>query len=201
MRLTPFIPTMLMILTLVGSVEGQSREWGLSTELGLSAFSGGARDSASSGTVGHPSRATSIGFRLDANSGKTRISVGLLYASTGLEISGSGLQVIARSAFKLFEVAPELAIRVFSLSSGGRVHVHGGMVIDRWKPAGEETRMLLGGLVAASVELPVSHRLTAGVRWETSITKSVFRQGEVPPEFELRRSLRHRVGLGVRYRL
>lgn len=198
MRNDAWCLALLGLTLMVNTASSQERSWGLAAEIALSSFSGNAHDTTGSGTNGHPSRATSIGLRFDKGWGAWRFALGALYTSTGVEISDESLEVIGKSAFSLYEFAPELAFQVLSLRSAGVFRVHAGLLIDRWHPVGSEARVLLGGSGAVSLELPITSRTSAQVRWETSTTGSVFRDDEVPTGYELRRSWRNRVGLGVR---
>ncbi|MEO8294547.1 MAG: hypothetical protein ABI613_03450 [Gemmatimonadota bacterium] len=171
--------------------------WGITPEIGSARFSGNARSISDETLSGHPDGASTWGIRFDRSSRRLRLSVGVLYASTGVVFEDD--QVIAgiKNALTLLEVTPELSATIFHVG-GGQLRLHGGMAIDRWSPDGDNRRTALGGLGALSLEAPLTPRLNLAVRWEAVITGSVFDENDLPSTFERAQGVRQRFGIGAR---
>ncbi len=189
------------LLVLALSLSSQSLlaqvSWGITPEVGSARFSGNARSISDDALSGHPAGASTWGIRFDRSGRRLRLSVGVLYASTGVVFEDD--QVIAgiKNALTLLEVTPELSAAIFHVG-GGQLRLHGGMAIDRWSPDGDTRRTALGGLGALSLEAPLSPRLSVAVRWEAVITGSVFDENDLPSDFERAQGVRQRFGIGAR---
>src|SRR5439155_1379097 len=110
-------------------------QWGVSAELGVARFGGTSRDS-SGATVG-PYKPTTLGLRLDRPLGSARVALGVLYAKTGLAAEGRGVAVVQNDIGSLWEIAPELSLRVARLGTGIEARVDAGPTIDFWNFDGE----------------------------------------------------------------
>lgn len=177
------------------------QEWGLSLEFGKASFSGHARSAATTPeTSGHPSGANTWGFQLDRTGRTIRFSVGVLLASTGVELENEEVAAEARNLLDLLEFSPQVSILVLRPRESS-VRLHAGLVVDRWSPEGDDARTTVGGLGAVSLEVPMSARIGVQVRWEGTLTGSVFDEDDLPAEFERKSGIRLRWVLAGRYRL
>src|SRR5438876_7692801 len=131
--------TLIGLLAAVAlAVPGQAgaAQWGVSAEFGVARFGGTSRDS-SGATVG-PYRPTTFGLHLDRGSGRVRVGVGVLYAKTGLAAEGRGVAVVQNDIGSLWEIAPELSLRVARFGTGIEARVDAGPTIDFWNFDGEQ---------------------------------------------------------------
>ncbi len=175
--------------------------WGVALEIGSAGFSG---HSGSTGDTpessGRPAGTSTWGVLLDRTGRAVRFSVGARVASTGVMIEDDEISVEARDVLTLLEIAPEAAVTVLR-PEGGAIRLHVGVVVDRWSADGVEARTRVGGLGGVSLEMPLARRIGIQVRWDASITGSVFRDEDLPADFERRSGRRTRWSLGARYRL
>ncbi|MEO8199840.1 MAG: hypothetical protein ABI679_04890 [Gemmatimonadota bacterium] len=189
----------LVLIVLPRPLLGQGH-WGITGEVGAAQFSGHAHSVSGLETTGHPAAASTWGIRLDHGTGRARLSVGLLYSTTGVEFESDDLVAGVKNLLTLLEISPELSWQ--ALHAGAcSVRFHGGMVIDRWSPDGDPARTALGGLAALSLEAPLSHRANIAVRWEATLTQSVFDDNDLPADFERKQGFRRRLGIGIRFSL
>lgn len=180
-----------------GRLLAQRPGWTITPEAGWARYYGGSEDS--TGTTGHPGRSMTWGARLGRSvSPGARLALGLHYSGPGLTVVAPGLAVEALGSFTLLEVAPEGALRILHASSGGGVWLHAGPVLDIWIPQSTGSRVIPGGLLAASAEAPLGDRLALEVRYEGVVSGSVFRPEDVSAGFRPRTMLRTRLGVGVR---
>ncbi len=197
MRTRMFMLAALSLLLSPETLSGQGR-WGITPEAGSARFSGHAHSVTGPEATGHPSAAGTWGVRFDRDLGKARVSVGLLRSATGVEFENDDLVTGVKHLLTLFEISPELSFQAVHLGAGS-LRLHGGMVIDHWSPDGDPARTSLGGLAAASLEVPLSRRTSVAVRYEATLTQSVFDENDLPSEFERKQGFRRRVGVGVRF--
>jgi hypothetical protein len=102
--------------------------------------------------------------------------------------------------FTLYELAPELGTRLIRLSRYADIRLAAGPVIDFWRVTGSDSRVRVGGRAALTLESPVADGVSGVVRAEGAVTGSMFDEGELPPEFNQRRTHRFLISLGLRYR-
>jgi hypothetical protein len=175
--------------------------WGLSFELGRAGFHGHARSvDIMPETSGHPSAARTYAIRIDRTGRRTSVSVAALIATTGVEFESEDASAEVRNLLELIEISPEIAVQVFHPREVA-VRIHVGVVLDRWRPEGENSRTALGALGAASLEVPLSSRVGVTIRWQANVTGSVFDEDDLPPGFERKNGWSERWVVGARYRL
>ena len=192
------LPGTLALLGLTLGASPAAAQWGVSAELGVARFGGTSRDS-SGATVG-PYRPTTFGLHLDRGSGRMRVGVGVLYAKTGLAAEGQGVAVVQNDIGSLWEIAPELSLRVARFGAGIEARVDAGPTIDFWNFDGEQ-RNRVGARAAAVAEWPLAHALTGSLRVSGMLSGSVFDAGDTPSGVERRATRRVGVAVGLRYRL
>ena len=192
------LPAILAWLSLTLGPTFAAAQWSVSAELGVARFGGTSRDSAGA-TVG-PYRPTTLGLRLERGSGRARVAVCLLYGETGLVAEGQGVAVVQQGIGSLWEIAPELSLRVARFGTGVEARVAAGPAIDLWNFDGEQ-RSRVGGHVAAVVEWPLARALSGALRVSGVLTESVFDAGDTPSGVERRATRRFGVAVGLRYQL
>jgi hypothetical protein len=174
---------------------------GLSLETGMVTFAGHAHSvGITPETGGHPSSGRTWGLQLDRTGRNVRFSVGVMIASTGVELENDDAAAEAKNVLGLLSIAPEISLLVFRPRQAS-IRFHGGLVFDRWSPEGDDARTSLGGLGAVSVEVPLSARIGMRLRWEGALTGSVFDEDDLPTDFERKTGIRQRWVVGARYGL
>ncbi len=192
------LPGTLALLGLTLGASPAAAQWGVSAELGVARFGGTSRDS-SGATVG-PYRPTTFGLHLDRGSGRVRVGVGVLYAKTGLAAEGQGVAVVQNDIGSLWEIAPELSLRVTRFGAGIEARVDAGPTIDFWNFDGER-RHRVGGRAAVMAEWPLARAFTGSLRVSGTLSGSVFDAADTPSGVERRATRRVGVAVGLRYRL
>lgn len=178
-------------------------EGGITVEAGWAGFAGTTRDSSTpgSGTSARPSRAARFGVRVAREFGRLGVALGFGYASTGLTEEGPDAAVVVHDLLTLYEIAPQVSLRVAHLSSGTTLRVHAGPVYDVWAVKDDNTRSRWGAGAAASVAFPLAGRWAGALRADAVVTPCVFDEGEPPAQFERRATWRTGVSVGLQYRL
>jgi hypothetical protein len=190
------VPLVLQLLSGSG-LQAQASRWGLTPEVGLSRFGGSAtRDSAGHESF-RPSSSTSIALRMDCTADGIRVAITLLYEKTGIMETGDEVAITLHDLVQLYSVRPELALRLLRLGPGG-LWAHGGISLERWQLAGEDPRNRIGALAGLSVSAPLGGGFSMEVRWEGTLSRSVFTQQDLPSRFSLRNTVHSRLGLGLR---
>ena len=192
------LPGTLALLGLTLGASPAAAQWGVSAELGVARFGGTSRDS-SGATVG-PYRPTTFGLHLDRGSGRVRVGVGVLYAKTGLAAEGQGVAVVQHDIGSLWEIAPELSLRVARFGTGIEARVDAGPTIDFWNFDGER-RNRVGGRAALVAEWPLARALAGSLQVSGMLSGSVFDAADTPSGVERRATRRFGVAVGLRYRL
>src|SRR5207302_9492163 len=150
------LPGTLALLGLTLGASPAAAQWGVSAESGVARFGGTSRDS-SGATVG-PYRPTTFGLHLDRGSGRVRVGVGVLYAKTGLAAEGRGVAVVQNDIGSLWEIAPELSLRVARFGTGIDARVRAGPTIDFCNCDGDRHNRVVGR-ASAVAERAVAHAL------------------------------------------
>jgi len=192
------LPGTLALLGLTLGASPAAAQWGVSAELGVARFGGTSRDS-SGATVG-PYRPTTFGLHLDRGSGRVRVGVGVLYAKTGLAAEGQGVAVVQNDIGSLWEIAPELSLRVARFGTGIEARLDAGPTIDFWNFDGER-RNRVGGRAALVAEWPLARALAGSLQVSGMLSGSVFDAADTPSGVERRATRRFGVAVGLRYRL
>lgn len=197
------IVRLVLLLGLLGPAAplAAQRSWGVALEVGSANFGGHAQSTdISPETKGHPSSTGTWGVRLDRTGRRVGFSLGILVASTGVEFVNDEAAVEARNLLELLEITPEVSFLLLKPREAA-VRVHAGAVLDHWSPEGDEARNSLGGLGALSVDVPFSSRISVQVRWQVTVTGSVFDEDDLPPEFTRKSGWSTRWVVGMRFGL
>ena len=177
-------------------------QWCVTAEVGLARFGGTSLDTAAADPTSlRPSRPTLVALRLGRDLGAIGFALAVARAPTGLLETGPDLAIVVPDVMTLYEVAPEVAVRVARSSAGATWRLHAGPVLDHWtvKQDGDRTRW--GVHVGSSLGFPLVSRLGVSVRAGATLTPSVFDAAELPDGFERRAMWRTGIALGVRYSL
>jgi hypothetical protein len=188
----------LLVLGLTLGPQVVAGQWGIALEIGVARFGGTSRNS-SGATVG-PYRPTTFGLRLDRSLGRARVTVGVLHAKTGLAADGQGVAVVQYGIGSLWEIAPEVSLRVARFGTGVEARVEAGPAIDFWNFDGER-RNRVGGRGAMVVEWPLARALMGSLRLSGVLSESVFDAADTPSGVERRATRRFGVAVGLRYQL
>src|SRR5260221_981733 len=130
-----------MALALAGpaTLAGQ---WTLTSEVGLTAFSGSARDS--SGLRVGPTRATVLGLRFGRESRNSGIGLRILTGSSGFGATDGDLTVIPEHQLRPVEVAGFFSWQLGQIGTASRLGFAAGPVFDGWMPQGATSRSRFG---------------------------------------------------------
>ena len=177
---------------------GLRAQWGIAADVGVARFGGSSRDT--SGTTVGPYRPTTFEVRVDRQLDATRVAIALMYAHTGIAGERGGLAVVQYDVASLWEIAPEVSLRVARFGTGVEARVAAGPAIDFWNFDGEQ-RTRVGGRAAAIVEWPLARALKGSLRVSGAVSESVFDAADAPSGVERRATRRLGVALGLRYQL
>jgi hypothetical protein len=197
-------PASLAVLAVLASTPApaaaQERGWNLSVEVSTVWFGAGA-ESPSEGLSAGPGPGTALGITASRNAGAVRIGLRLFRVESGLRLAGGGVSLTADDAgFTLYELAPEVGLRLLRLGTAGAgIRLAGGPTLDLWSWEGADDRTRIGGRALLGLESPITADWTLAAWLEGAVSGSVFDDGDLPPGYERRSLLRGRVGLEVRY--
>lgn len=181
-----------------GTLHGQ---WGVAFDVHRMGFGDTSLDTSTGGTEGsfHPGGAPAVTIRVDRRMGRMTIGLGLRYARSAVLIETPDLFVGLQDRFSMLEAAPEIRVRIAHTPAGANLHLYGGPVIGVWMFSDEGNRAVPGVVVGIAGEFPLFRKLALWVRAGAGLTRSVFQDGELPPEFERHSTRRTEVSLGLRY--
>ena len=177
----------------VGCVAGlssaASAQWGVTVAVQRNGFGGTSYDTSTGGTQSSflPGNTPAATLRLDRRFGRVALGLGIRYSRSAIVLDGKDLFVGLPGEIATFEAAHTVE----------RGYV--GPVIGAWMIRGQGTRGVLGGIGGVAGEFPVLERLSLEVRVGGGVTGSLFRPGELPPEYERRMTWRTEIGLGLHY--
>jgi hypothetical protein len=177
---------------------GLPAQWGMAADLGVARFGGSSLDT--SGTTVGPYRPTTFEVRLDRQLGATRVAVAVLYAKPGIAGERGGVAIVQYDVASLWEIAPEVSLRVARFGAGVEARIAAGPAFDLWDFDGEQ-RNRVAGRAAATVEWPLARALRGSLRLSGVVSPSVFDAADAPSGVERRATRRFGVALGLRYQL
>lgn len=189
----------------VGCVAGlssaASAQWGVTVAVQRNGFGGTSYDTSTGGTQSSflPGNTPAATLRLDRRFGRVALGLGIRYSRSAIVLDGKDLFVGLPGEIATFEAAPEVRVRLLRTRVGAAMHGYVGPVIGAWMIRGQGTRGVLGGIGGVAGEFPVLERLSLEVRVGGGVTGSLFRPGELPPEYERRMTWRTEIGLGLHY--
>jgi hypothetical protein len=194
--------TLAAVFALLGVAPGLPRaaasQWHVSAEIGVARFGGTSRDSAGA-RVG-PYRPTTLGLRVDHELGAARIVLSATYAKTGLAGEHGGVAFVQYDVASLWEIAPEISVRVGRLGSGVTARVEAGPALDLWDIQGEQRRRV-GGKTSLALEWPLGGRLAGSLRVSAALSGSILNPEDAPTGVERLSTRRFGVTVGLAYQL
>ena len=190
------LPVTLLLLGLVPLCRTAAAQWGLAAEIGVARFGGSARDT--SGTVVGPYRPTTVGLRVESGAGGVALALTVMYAKTGVAGERDGFAVVQYDAASLWDVAPQVSLRLARFGAGVEARLEGGPAVDVWTVDGE-SRTRFAAHAGAALQWPLARALTGSLRLTGSLSQSVFDEAEMPAGTERRSTRRLGIALGVRY--
>ncbi len=173
-------------------------QWGVSAYVGVARYGGSSRDT--SGTRVGPYRPTTFELRLDRVVGTTRVAFTVLYAKTGIAGERAGLAVVQYDVASLWEVAPQVSLRVTRFGAGVDVRLEGGPAFELWDLDGQ-ARNRVGGRAATVLEWPLARALVGSLHVNAVLSGSLFDASDAPSGVERHATRRFGVAVGLRYQL
>ena len=178
----------------------QQDTWSLSVEAGWTGVFGASRDP-TTGAAFRPANTLMLGLAAHRRTGTFELGIVLRTARSDLTIADGEVTITTNDLrFTLYELAPEFGTRLIRLSRYADIRFAAGPVIDFWRVTGSDSRVRVGGRAALTLESLVADGVSGVVRAEGAVTGSTFDEGELPPEFDQRGTLRFLISLGLRYR-
>lgn len=176
-------------------------QWGLALDLQRSAYGGGSKDTTSDGPGGsfRPGNSQGVTLRLERRMGTATVGLGARYVRAAIVLDADDVFIGLRGRFLGFEALPELRVRVARSRRGAMLELYGGAVIGIWNFEDTGARVTPGATAGVAGEFPILDRLKVSLRVGGSLLRSVFRDGELPPELVLRTMRRSEISLGLRY--
>ena len=177
----------------------QHEAWSLSAEAGWAGMSGASRDP-QTGAAFRPANGLVLGLAIGGRIGPVQLGLVLRTQQSDLTVADSQVTIITNDlGFRRYEIAPELGLRLMRVSRYAMIHLAAGPVVDLWRVTDSRSRTRIGGRAALTLESLVAEGVSGVVRAEGAMTGSMFDEGELPPGFTRRRTLRGVVALGIEY--
>lgn len=195
-RMKTRFTALAMLTTAVTNLSAQGSHWGLTPEIGFSRYHGSAREDSTDTTI-NPSAATSIGLRVDRTGNRIGWAVAILYEKTGVVETDAHLAVTIHDIITLYALRPEFSARLAQLGPTS-LNAHAGLSIERWEMPGKAPKYLPSGLGGVSIQAPLGDLFSLEVRWEATLSTSVFSAEDLPGGFHSQHTLHSRLGLGIR---
>src|SRR5882762_8482453 len=176
-------------------------QWWVGVEVGSSHYRGSSRDTSSGGGPRlRPGDGMTVAFRVDRRLGRVGVAVRASLGTPGITGDQGPIAVVDKSTGQVVELATLVAVRVGGIGPSGALQAELGPALHLWD-LDDEVRSRLGALGALAYEWPVAERFLGAIRLEGTVSKSWFKKGELPPEYDRRPTWRYGVTLGVRYRM
>ncbi len=190
----------LLLALLTGASSEAPAQWLLSAELGAARFWGASAE-VGGGPSFRPYRPTVLGVGLEHQGGRLGLGVRLQYASASLALEGKDAVAAVKGALDVYGIAPELTMLLKRLDSGLQLRLSGGPLMEFWDIGAGASHSRLGAQVGLDFDLPLSSRITAGLRVTAAVTPSPFDRGDLEPFYEPRALWRRGLNGGLQYRL
>jgi hypothetical protein len=193
MRMLAVASVAVGLATAARPVAGQ---WSIGAEIGVARFGGSSRDS--SGITVGPYRPTTFELRVDRGFGAARVALAVLYAKPGIAGEQPGIALVQYDLASLWEIAPQLSLRLARFGAGVDVRVEAGPGVELWS-VDDERRTRVAARTALALEWPLARALTGSLRVSGALSGSVFDASETPAGVERRATRRVGVAMGLRY--
>jgi len=176
-------------------------QWWTGLELGRTNYRGSAHDtSGGAGPKLRPGDVSTFAIRVDRRLGSLGLALRASIGTPGIAADGGSLVVTDRTTGQLIELATLVAVRVGGIGPSGAVRAELGPALHLWD-LDDDIRSRLGALGALAYEWPVAERFSGAIRLEGTVSKSWFKEGDLPSQYDRRLTWRYGVTLGLRYRL
>jgi hypothetical protein len=175
-------------------------QWGISLDLQRAAYGGTSKDT-SSGAEGslRPAKTQAIALRLDHQWKRLAVGLGVRAARSAAVLDAPDIYAGIGGEFNAVEVLPEVRWQVARSSRGATLDLYGGPVLGRWTFEEFGERWVPGATVGLRGGFPIFDRLALSLRIGGSLMRSVFRNGELPPQVVTKPMRRSEIALGLRY--
>jgi hypothetical protein len=192
---------LLLAVSLAGASREAPAQWVLAAEIGAARFWGASAETGGSGRSFRPYRPTIVGLGLEREARQLGWGVRLKYAGASLALEGNDAVSAVKGALNLYEVAPELSVRLKRLSSGLQFRLCAGPLVDIWELGSETSHVRVGAQAGIRLHVPLGGRVSAGVGANLGVTPSPFNDGDLVAGYEPRILWRRGVTGSLRYRL
>lgn len=180
----------------------QDRAWSLGAELGITQFWGASRNLDAGGAPGFkPYRPTSVALRVERGLGRLRAGLGVQYSNSAFGLDGEGAALLVKGQLKWVQLTPEVGVHLARLGPAAALRAFAGPLMDIWIPNEDDTRARFGGQGGLELWMPLGAHLATAVRVRGGVAGSLFRETELPDNYELRSMPSLGVALGLRYGL
>jgi hypothetical protein len=175
-------------------------QWGLSLDAQRSAFGGTSKDTSSGAhSSARPSRTMAFTLRCSRRWGPITTALGARYGNSDLVVEAPGVSVGLTDEFRFIELLPEVSWRVARTSRGASLELYGGPVLGWWTFEDFSGRFIPGATAGVHGVFPIFDRLAFSLRVGGSLMRTVFQEGELPPEVVFHPMRRSEISLGLRY--
>jgi len=130
--------------------------------------------------------------------GRSRVGLGVQYAASAIGQDGPELAILLKGAMTWLQTTPEFAYQLATIGPVAELRAFAGPVIDLWLPSGDESRVRAGGRAGLEFLIPLGSSLAGLLRVHGGVTGSLFRDTEVPTEFQTKLMPNAGLALGLR---
>ena len=176
-------------------------QWSIGLGIGIARYYGAAGPAVDSveGSI-HPYRPTTLTLAVGRDWGSLRADLAVEYGEPGIAAEVPGGAFLETKDANYEAIAPEISVRLFHIGAGGALRVGAGADVALWHLTGFDPQLLPGAHAAVAYEWPVAGRLLGSIRAGLSLSPSIFRDVDLPSDFERRMMVRPSIAIGLRYR-
>ena len=196
----PRFATLAVVLLALGA-PAATAQWLVGVTAGSQRFGSVAADTASGSRWAGITSSTVLGGRIERRFTRVAVAIDIAYGRAGFAVEDAEFALVAKDVFRLWEIAPEIGVRVAGADTATSVWLRAGPVLDIWMADGADTRVRAGVAAGASLVFPLGPRVSGEFGVRGGVTPSPFDEVELAPGFEPRPAWRGTVIVGARYRL
>jgi hypothetical protein len=174
-------------------------QWRVGAELGSLRFWGNAIDTTVSADRpnARPSPLASYALEVERRAGALALGLTVRHGRGGAGVENRSVAIDEKGLLKLYEIAPQVALRIATPGHAGALRLRGGPLFDRWTFAGGTPSSRVGAHAAMSLEWPLGGRWTARVLAGMAVSAGVFNRDDLPPAFAPRAAWRRGLAAGI----
>lgn len=177
-------------------------KWTLTLERGWTTYSSAVHDTASEPAHLRPWRPAVYSLRLARESGRWELALGGGIALGQWGVNIGDFVVLPDESLHLYEIAPELGMRIGATATGVVARLHLGPVLAIWVPSGEDPRQRLGAQAGGSLAFPLGAKWSASARADLALSRSLVNKDEETDDLTRASTMRRgRLALGITRRL